>query len=121
MLGSATKEEMLTALGYLNASNEERDFTGVIKDFQGSMKGSCVYCNHCQPCPADINIANVIKYLDIAVLDEKNIPPSIAAHYRALEHRGSECTACGSCEERCPFSVPIIQNMKKAASLFEGG
>jgi len=37
---------------------------------------------------------------------------------KALEHRASECTACGSCEERCPFSVPVIGNMKKAVSLF---
>ena len=59
-----------------------------------------------------------MKYLDIAMLDEKNIPPSVISHYKALEHRACECTDCGSCEKRCPFSVPIIQNMKKAAVLF---
>ena len=82
------------------------------------MKGSCVYCSHCLPCPSNINIADVNKYLDIAVLDEKNIPPSVVSHYRALEHKADECTACGSCEERCPFSVPVMENMQKAAALF---
>lgn len=24
----------------------------------------------------------------------------------------------GNCEERCPFSVPVIKNMQKAAALF---
>jgi predicted aldo/keto reductase-like oxidoreductase len=60
----------------------------------------------------------VNKYLDIAKLDEKAIPPSIKQHYNSMEHHGSECISCGSCESRCPFSVPIIKNMEKAASVF---
>jgi len=118
LIGCSTPQEVMEAIGYLNAGEEERDYSAVIRDFQGSMKGSCVYCNHCLPCPAEINIANVNKYLDIALLDEMNIPPSVASHYRSLEHRADECTACASCEERCPFSVPVIRNMKKAAALF---
>ena len=118
LVGCATPQQVLEAVGYLDADEEERDYSSVIKDFQGSMKGSCVYCNHCLPCPAQIDIACVNKYLDIALLDEKNIPPSVASHYRSLEHRAGECTACGGCEERCPFSVSVVQNMKKAAALF---
>jgi predicted aldo/keto reductase-like oxidoreductase len=118
LVGCATAQQVVEAVGYLDADEEERDYSAVIKDFQGSMKGSCVYCNNCLPCPAQIDIACVNKYLDIALLDEMNIPPSVAGHYRSLEHSASECTACGSCEERCPFSVQVIQNMKKAAALF---
>jgi predicted aldo/keto reductase-like oxidoreductase len=118
LLGCSTVEQVEEAVAYLDASEEARDYSGVIQEFQGSMKGSCVYCNHCLPCPSEINIADVNKYLDIAVLDEKNIPPSVAAHYRAIPRRASECVECGSCEKRCPFSVPVIKNMKKAASLF---
>jgi predicted aldo/keto reductase-like oxidoreductase len=118
LLGCSTKEQVLESIDYLNASEQEKDYSGIIKDYQSSMKGSCVYCSHCLPCPALIDIASVNKYVDIALLDEKNIPPSIASHYRALEHHGSECTACGSCEERCPFSVPVIKNMQKASQLF---
>jgi predicted aldo/keto reductase-like oxidoreductase len=118
LLGCATKEQVLEAAAYPDTGEAERDYSGVLREYQGGMKGSCVYCSHCLPCPSEIDIATVNKYLDIASLDEKNIPPSIAAHYRALEHSGSECTACGSCEERCPFSVPVMRNMKKAAALF---
>ena len=28
------------------------------------------------------------------------------------------CVACGACESRCPFGVPVIENMKKAGALF---
>ena len=118
LIGCSTAEQVLEAVNYLNASDEEKDYSGIIKDYQGGMKGSCVYCNHCLPCPSQINIASVNKYLDIAVLDRKNIPPSVASHYRSLEHKAGECTSCGSCEERCPFSVNVTQNMKEAAALF---
>jgi predicted aldo/keto reductase-like oxidoreductase len=70
------------------------------------------------PCPQAINIAEVNKYLDIAALDEKNVPPGVRSHYRALEKHGGDCVACGSCEGRCPFSVPVVKNMRKAAALF---
>jgi predicted aldo/keto reductase-like oxidoreductase len=118
LLGCSAGEQVLDAVRYLNATDAERDYSMVLRDYQGSMKGSCVYCSHCQPCPSEINVAAVNKFLDIAVLDEHFISPAISAHYRALERRGSECTACGSCEERCPFSVPVMRNMQKAAALF---
>jgi predicted aldo/keto reductase-like oxidoreductase len=118
LLGCSTREHVLESAAYLNASDEERDYSEVLQEYQGSMKGSCVYCNHCLPCPSEIDIAALHKYLDIAVLDEYNVPPSIHSHYKALEHHGSECIGCGNCEERCPFSVPVIQNMIKAVTLF---
>jgi hypothetical protein len=119
LIGCENKEEVKEAAAYLNKSDDEKDYSSVLRDFQGDFKGHCVYCNHCLPCPSAINIANVHKYLDIALLDETNIPPGILSHYRALDHHASECTSCGSCEERCPFSVPIVKNMKKAAALLE--
>ena len=116
--GCCTREQMLEALNYLNASEEERDYSAVISEYQGGMKGSCMYCSHCLPCTANIDIAAVNRCLDIAVLDTTRIPPQLAGNYRALEHRASECSGCGNCEKRCPFSVPVAQNMKKAAALF---
>ena len=118
LLGYSADEQVLKAVNYLNASEEERDYSSIVKEYQGSMKGSCVYCNHCLPCLSEIDIAAVNKYLDIALLDEYNIPPSVAGHYRSLGHRASECSACADCEKRCPFSVEVVKNMKKAAELF---
>lgn len=118
LLGCKSRNEILDAVKYLSMSDEEKDYSDIIKTRQGDFKGSCVYCNHCLPCPSNINIAEVNKYLDIAKLDENAIPPSIMQHYQSLEHHGSECISCASCESRCPFSVPIIKNMEKAALVF---
>mgnify|MGYP000927235504 CR=1 FL=1 len=81
-------------------------------------KGNCVYCNHCLPCPAGIDIAAVTKYMDIATMDEGAADKGIGQHYRELEAHGSDCIKCGSCEKKCPFSVTIIKNMEKASMLF---
>ena len=118
LLGCSTREQVLEAVHYLNASDEEKDYTGIVSEFQGGLKGNCVYCNHCLPCPSEINIADVNKYLDIAELNEKEIPPSVISHYKEMSHTASECVSCGSCEERCPFSVQVIKRMNKAAALF---
>ena len=117
LIGCANSEEVLKAVAYLDASSEERDYSTVIRDFQGDFKGRCMYCNHCLPCPANINIAAVHKFLDMTLLD--NAHSSTSNSYLSLDHHASECTSCGSCEERCPFSVSVIDNMKKAASLLK--
>jgi ferredoxin len=118
LLGCKTRAEVEDAMAYLSASEEERDYTGVLGTLRVDFRGNCVYCGHCQPCPAGIDIAAVNKYLDIARLDETKVPPSIRSHYASLAHRGGECVACGSCESRCPFGVQVADGMAQAARIF---
>lgn len=117
LIGCQSAKQVEEAISYLNTSDADRDYMDIISGYQGELSGKCVYCNHCQPCPVEIDIAMVNKYLDIAVLDTNNIPPSIIQHYRSLPTNGADCISCGSCEEKCPFSVPIIENMERAAKL----
>ncbi len=114
LLGCQTADEVLDAVRYFEISESEKDYSASLGSTYRRFEGSCVYCNHCQPCPAGIDIAAVHKYLDIALLDSDNIPPSIRCHYSNLAHSGSDCFACGNCESRCPFNVPIIRNMEEA-------
>ena len=115
--GCQTAAEVHETMKYFEATASERDYAEVLFSKKNDFKGSCVYCSHCQPCPVEIDIAAVTKLLDIANLDRNNVPPSIKAHYKNLEHKGDECIKCGHCEERCPFDVPIIENMAQAAEL----
>ncbi len=118
LLGCQTGSEVKQALGYFEADEASLDYTGFLNELKNDFKGHCVYCSHCQPCPVQIDIAAVNKYLDIAKLDEQNIPPSIRSHYLSLASGGADCIACGNCESRCPFGVSIIDNMAQAARLF---
>jgi hypothetical protein len=119
ILGPRTAKEVNEGIEYFDTTDEERDYTEILSGERNDFTGSCVYCSHCLPCPAGIDIASVSKYLDIARLDTKNIPPSVKSHYMNLLHKGCECTKCGSCEERCPFDVPVIENMREAELLLK--
>ena len=112
--GCKSPQEMEQVLEYLQLSDAEKDYAEVIQTMRNDFRGACVYCSHCQPCPVEIDIAAVNKYLDIAKLDPANVPPSIKSHYSSLTHTGAECIACGHCENRCPFGVPVIANMQEA-------
>ena len=116
--GCRTAVEVHNVMKYLETGDAERDYTEILSSTRNDFRGSCVYCSHCQPCPAEIDIAAVNKYLDIARLDINNIPPSVCSHYLNLPHIGSDCTSCGKCEYRCPFGVPVIENMAEAARLW---
>ncbi len=119
MLGCQTRAEVLDAVRYLGVSDEDRDYAEALGSLRNDFRGNCVYCGHCQPCPVEIDIASVNKYLDIARLDKSNVPSMVRSHYQGLKATGRDCIACGSCEERCPFGVPVIRNMAEAALLLD--
>ena len=107
------------AVSYETAGPEERDYASVIASApMHSYSGQCTYCGHCQPCPMQIDIAMVNKFYDLA-LQQESVPPSLKSHYEALSANASDCIGCRSCEERCPFGVPIAERMEKAAELFK--
>ncbi len=118
LCGYDTKDQVKEAVSYESASDEAKDYASVIaKAPLHSYKGVCTYCGHCKPCPAGIDIAMVNKFYDLASTQPK-VPESVTEHYKALEHRASECIGCHSCESRCPFEVAIADRMTKAAELF---
>ncbi|MDR1572822.1 MAG: aldo/keto reductase [Clostridiales Family XIII bacterium] len=118
LVGCQSRAEVLEAVRYTSATEAERDYSAVVQSFEQDFHGACMYCNHCLPCPAGIDVAAVTRCLDVALTSRGDIPPRIAEQYAAFPARGSDCVACGSCEARCPFSVKIIDNMRRAAEVF---
>jgi len=116
--GCQTIAQMQASIAYLNATDEEKDYMDILAGTRNDFKGNCVYCGHCQPCPVDIDVAAVMKYLDIARLDKANVPPSIRGHYQSMNV--ATCVECGHCEGRCPFGVSVVENLKEAAVLLGG-
>ena len=116
--GAHTLEELKSSLNFANATEEEKDYARVLATFPRiSWKGHCMYCGHCSPCPEHINVAEVTRFLNLA-LAQDDVPETVEEHYLALKATGSDCVECGVCETRCPFEVEIRQNMKKAVELF---
>lgn len=119
LAGYDTPEHVKQAVAYETASQEEKDYAGVLANAPKNTfgKGECTYCGHCKPCPSNIDIAMVNKYYDLASM-QPEVPATVRAHYFALEHRADECIGCKGCESRCPFGVSIAERMKKADELF---
>ena len=116
-----TLEDLEASLAYETASEEEKDYAAAFAALPKiSWQGHCMYCGHCAPCPQGISVASVTKFYNLARA-QGGVPETVREHYALLSHKADECVACGACETRCPFGVPIIENMKQAAALFGEG
>lgn len=119
LVGCIDGGQLSAATAYETASEAERDYSVALSATpKFSLRGKCMYCNHCLPCPSRIDIAQVNKYLDLAQMSTAGPPATVKEHYAALEAHASGCIQCGACEERCPFDVPIISKMEQAAAVF---
>ena len=76
-----------------------------------------VYCNHCEPCPAGIDIGAVNKFYDLALIGDD----MAKEHYLTLEKNASDCVGCGHCNNRCPFSVDQMKRMQDIRGFFKIG
>ena len=118
IVGCHTVEEVLEAVRYYDVPAAERSYAHIFGTGSAiHMTGRCMYCNHCQPCPAHIDIAAVTKFLDLAT-QQPTVPETVAQHYWSLSATADNCLMCGRCEPNCPFGVKIRENMKKAREVF---
>lgn len=118
MAGCHSVGEIEKIVSYCIADKEEKDYSVVLSRMDKfKFHGNCMYCGHCAPCSVGINVADVNKYLNLA-LAQGEVPETVADHYKLLEHHASECISCGSCEKNCPFGVSIMEKMKKAVEIF---
>ena len=118
LAGAHSVEQLRTSTAYEDATEAERDYAMACASFPKiSWKGHCMYCSHCAPCPKKIDVASVTKFLNLAKA-QGTVPETVREHYEVLPHHGGECIRCGACETRCPFGVPIMENMKQAKEIF---
>ena len=63
IVGCHTVDEVLAAAKYYDTPVQERSYAHIFGAGNAiHMTGRCMYCNHCQPCPAHIDIAAVTKF-----------------------------------------------------------
>ena len=112
--GVRTREDLKRILGFVDAPAEEKDYSVLGTFTPQEAEGICVYCNHCQPCPAGLDVGLINKYYDLAKAGDK----LAVDHYRNLEKKASDCIGCGHCDSRCPFHVEQTGRMKEIAEYF---
>ena len=112
--GPQDHAELGDALSYLDATDAERDFAQALQDLGTVESASCVYCNHCLPCPVGINIAALTRLLDMARHGALDMAREA---YAQMAIRASECVDCGDCAERCPWDIDAPAAMVEAAEV----
>ncbi len=119
--GARNVAEMREALQYLHASVEEKQFTPLQEELKDRLRGQCVNCKHCLPCPQEINIPGVIYNLEYFEFysGSRGSEQFNRELYASRPVKASECIECEVCLERCPFDVNIIGKMHRAVEVFE--
>ncbi len=119
--GACNADELRQALRYLEALPEEKQVTPDQAELAERLRGQCVGCKHCLPCPEGIDIPDVINCLEYVEFyghgpyhEEDN-----RQWYASMSAKGSDCIECEVCLERCPFDVDIIGKMRRAVEVFE--
>lgn len=112
--GMNSVEQAEHLLRFFEASDAEKDHSLIGSFSPADAVGRCVYCNHCKPCPAGIDIGLVNKYYDLA----RNGDSMAAEHYYGLALHAQDCLQCGYCNHRCPFQVDQMARMKEIADYF---
>ena len=112
--GARSAEEVDTLLAYYEQPEEALDYTVISTFTPASAAGRCVYCNHCRPCPAGLDVGLINKYYDLAKAGDA----MAAEHYYSLEHTAEDCVSCGHCDSRCPFGVKQSARMEEIRTYF---
>jgi predicted aldo/keto reductase-like oxidoreductase len=114
LLGVRSRTDLTDSIRFYSSTPESRDYSFISGLQHRDMRGTCVYCNHCLPCPAEIDIAAVHKYFDLFKVGDV----LAKEHYMALRKKAKDCIECGSCEGNCPFQVNVREKMRQAVVLF---
>lgn len=107
-------EDLSALLGFADAPAQEKDYSVIGQFTPVAAQGNCVYCNHCQPCPAGIDVGLVNKYYDLSLAGDQ----MAASHYDKLTVNADACVGCGHCDRRCPFHVNQSGRMQEISAYF---
>lgn len=76
----------------------------------------CRRCGYCLPCSVGIDIPTV--FLMEGYYSRYNLQDWAVERYASFDKKASDCIACGLCESRCPYELPIISMLSKVEKVF---
>ncbi|HLS52818.1 MAG TPA: aldo/keto reductase, partial [Tissierellaceae bacterium] len=95
-------------------TGEERE--GLMKEAEALGQEFCRRCGYCTPCSVGIDIPG--QFILEGYLTRYNLQDWAINRYNSQDLNASDCTACGDCEPKCPYNLPIINMMQRVAENF---
>ena len=77
----------------------------------------CRRCEYCMPCPVGINIP--MNFLIEGYYTRYNLEDWANERYSALDKKAKDCEACGLCETKCPYQLPIREMLKDVSKILD--
>jgi uncharacterized protein len=93
---------------YRLSDEEQKRLDAIAKEYD---KKFCRRCDYCLPCTAGIHIQMVMGMKSFI----KRLGPQALKNMLILSlmKKAAECTGCGECMTRCPYSLPIPDMIKE--------
>ena len=92
--------------------NEKSDIERIREELGASW---CHRCEYCQPCPEGISISTVLTARSMT----RRMPREKAlSMLKGPVKKAESCSECGTCEERCPYDLPIRELLKTRRGQF---
>lgn len=80
----------------------------------------CTACNYCvKGCPSNVKIPQIMELLNLESMTGDRKFAKDLYSWQTSEGRASSCIRCGLCETMCPQRIDIIDQLARAAELYE--
>ncbi|MGZ4863123.1 MAG: aldo/keto reductase [Halobacteriota archaeon] len=99
-------------------------FKDVKKELEKRIIIPCTGCKYCMPCPHGVSIPECFEFFNRGHIyeDEEQTRQLylsfLGGAFGSNPRYASLCQECGECEDKCPQSLPIRDNLKHAAEYF---
>ena len=125
--GMSTLDQMKDNLSYMQdfkplSPEEQAVIVEVRKILAGIPQVPCTDCQYClKDCPQNIAIPGTFKVLNDYLIYHNLMEVQRRYGWETrVMGKASDCIQCGACESVCPQSIPIIEELAKAAKVLEG-
>ncbi len=130
--GMGSDEMLEDNLSIVSTSNynilsdtDKESIDNIAKMFKELCDLVCTGCKYCEPCPNEVSISHIFnalqRYQIYGVREQaKHLYSMIGKMPWAPGKDATACVECGECLEKCPQSIEIIDQLKKAHEILCG-